>query len=148
MHFLLNLEKFKIYIKIDLNIAPTCFGLRPSSGSLYSAWLVSSKTDQYISHTTLKLVPILQQQRQVAVTVWQVPDTLNTVVVLLMLGGDTTRNMYRSFPEINKLCNVPYSWKYTKITCSFMLLTAQNFEPPMITFKWTLSRGQLQDEYH
>jgi hypothetical protein len=30
-HYLLNLERFKIYT----NIAPTCFGLRPSSGSLY-----------------------------------------------------------------------------------------------------------------
>jgi hypothetical protein len=39
MHILLNLEKFKIYIKIHINIAPTCFGLRPSSGSLYWAWL-------------------------------------------------------------------------------------------------------------
>ena len=36
---LLNLEKFKIYIKIHINIAPTCFGLPPSSGSLYRAWL-------------------------------------------------------------------------------------------------------------
>ena len=35
MHYLLNLEKFKIYIKIHKNIAPTCFGLRLSSGSLY-----------------------------------------------------------------------------------------------------------------
>jgi len=26
--------------------------------------------------------------------------------VLLMMGGDTTRNMHSSFPEINKLCNV------------------------------------------
>jgi predicted permease len=31
MHCLLNSERFKIYT----NIAPTCFGLRPSSGSLY-----------------------------------------------------------------------------------------------------------------
>jgi len=36
---LLNLEKFKIYIKSHINIAPTCFGLRSSSGSLYRAWL-------------------------------------------------------------------------------------------------------------
>ena len=36
---LLNLEKFKINIKIHINIAPTCFGLLPSSGSLYRAWL-------------------------------------------------------------------------------------------------------------
>ena len=27
-HYLLNLEKFKIFIKIHTNIAPTCFGLR------------------------------------------------------------------------------------------------------------------------
>jgi hypothetical protein len=39
MHYLLNLERFKIYTKIQTNIAPTCFGLRPSSGSLFWAWL-------------------------------------------------------------------------------------------------------------
>jgi hypothetical protein len=31
---LFNLEEFKIYIKIHINIPRTCFGLRPSSGSL------------------------------------------------------------------------------------------------------------------
>jgi len=36
---LINFEKFKIYIKRHINIVPTCFGLRPSSGSLYRAWL-------------------------------------------------------------------------------------------------------------
>jgi hypothetical protein len=35
MHYLLNLERFKIYT----NIAPTCFSLGPPSGSLYWAWL-------------------------------------------------------------------------------------------------------------
>jgi len=39
MDYLLKLEKFKIYIKIHTNIAPTCFGLRRSSGSLYWTWL-------------------------------------------------------------------------------------------------------------
>jgi hypothetical protein len=39
MHYLLNLERFKIYTRIHTNIAPTCFGLQPSSGSLYCAWL-------------------------------------------------------------------------------------------------------------
>jgi hypothetical protein len=34
-HYLLNFERFKIYIKIHTNITPTCFGLRPSTGSLY-----------------------------------------------------------------------------------------------------------------
>ena len=32
---LLIKKNIKIYIKIRLNIAPTCFGLRPSSGSLH-----------------------------------------------------------------------------------------------------------------
>jgi hypothetical protein len=35
MHYLLNLERFKLYTRIHINFAPTCFGLRPSSGSLY-----------------------------------------------------------------------------------------------------------------
>jgi hypothetical protein len=35
MHYLLNLERFNIYTRIHTNIAPTCFGPRPSSGSLY-----------------------------------------------------------------------------------------------------------------
>jgi hypothetical protein len=34
MHFLLILENSKIYIKTCIKIAPTCFGLRPSSGGL------------------------------------------------------------------------------------------------------------------
>ena len=32
-------RKLQIYIKIHIIIAPACFGLRPSSGSLYRAWL-------------------------------------------------------------------------------------------------------------
>jgi hypothetical protein len=35
MHFLLILENTKIYIKTYIKIVPTCFGLRPSSGSLH-----------------------------------------------------------------------------------------------------------------
>jgi hypothetical protein len=34
MHFLLNLKGCKIFIKINTEFAPTCFGLRPSSWSL------------------------------------------------------------------------------------------------------------------
>ena len=39
IHYLLDSKKFKIYIKIHTNIASTCFGLRPSSGSLHWTWL-------------------------------------------------------------------------------------------------------------
>jgi hypothetical protein len=35
MHFLLILENSKIYIKTYIKIAPTCFGVRPSLGSLH-----------------------------------------------------------------------------------------------------------------
>ena len=31
-----------------------------------------------------------------------------------MMGGDTTRNMYSSFPEINTLCKVISCWKHVK----------------------------------
>jgi len=32
-------KHIKIYIKIHINIAPTCFGLRSSSGSWHWTWL-------------------------------------------------------------------------------------------------------------
>jgi len=35
MHYYQFKKHIKIYIKIHINIAPTCFGLRPSSGSLH-----------------------------------------------------------------------------------------------------------------
>jgi hypothetical protein len=50
MDYLLNLERCKIYTIIHINIAPTCFGLRPSSASLHwarltLAWLSASLTN-------------------------------------------------------------------------------------------------------
>jgi hypothetical protein len=42
MHILLFLENSKIYIKTYTKIAPTCFGLRPSSGSLH--WSLAKVT--------------------------------------------------------------------------------------------------------
>ena len=35
MNFITALENIKIYIKTYIKIAPTCFGLRPSSESLH-----------------------------------------------------------------------------------------------------------------
>ena len=34
MHFISVLENIKVYIKTYIRIVPTCFGLRPSAGSL------------------------------------------------------------------------------------------------------------------
>ena len=39
MHIFILKKHIKIYIKIRINIAPTCFGLRPSSGSLHCTCL-------------------------------------------------------------------------------------------------------------
>ena len=38
--------------------------------------------------------------------------------MLLMMGEDTTQNMWSSFPEINKLCKVASRWKYIKTNVS------------------------------
>jgi hypothetical protein len=35
MHYLLNLEGLNFTLEFTKNFAPTCFGLRPSSGCLY-----------------------------------------------------------------------------------------------------------------
>jgi len=35
MHFVSVLENIKIYIKTCIKTVPTCYGLRPSSGSLH-----------------------------------------------------------------------------------------------------------------
>jgi hypothetical protein len=45
----LDLERFKIHT----NVAHTCFGLRPSSGSLYWAWL-KLYSAQHTTHKSLK----------------------------------------------------------------------------------------------
>ena len=40
MHFVSVLENIKIYIKTYIKTAPTCFGLRPSSGSLHMSLVI------------------------------------------------------------------------------------------------------------
>jgi hypothetical protein len=57
MHYLLILENFKIYIKFEVKIAPTCFGPRPSSGSFYlslaNVTIMLVKLRRYVlCHTT------------------------------------------------------------------------------------------------
>jgi hypothetical protein len=52
MHFVSALENIKIYIKTNIKIAATCFGLRPSSGILHMSlttvtFIKSVKTRRY-----------------------------------------------------------------------------------------------------
>jgi hypothetical protein len=35
----IKLGRFQLYTRIHINFAPTCFALRPSSGSLYWSWV-------------------------------------------------------------------------------------------------------------
>jgi len=47
----------------------------------------------YSTHSTLKPVPTLPRWRYIAVTVWQIPDAVDTVICILMMGDGTIRNM-------------------------------------------------------
>ena len=48
--------------------------IRNANKCIYSIWYA------YATHSTLKPVPALPRWRQVAVTVWQIPDAVGTVV--------------------------------------------------------------------
>ena len=76
---LLNLEKFKIYIKRHINIAPTCFGLQPSSGSLYKAW------QNYVSFKTLSKITSLYIMRRCGSTLPHLRMIYNDVILLSVL---------------------------------------------------------------
>jgi len=72
----------------------TCFGWyhRPSSGAQTTVSTASAVCHTvtavcrycgrvaYATHSTLTPVPTLPRQRQMAVTVWQIPDAVDTVV--------------------------------------------------------------------
>ena len=50
--------------------------------------------------------------RQVAVTVWQIPDALNTVICAPDDGWRYHPKHVEQFPDINKLCKVASCWIY------------------------------------
>jgi hypothetical protein len=61
MHFISVLENTKIYIKTYIRIAPTCFGLRPSSGSLH------------LSLTTVTFIKIISKVRHIFINSGTLP---------------------------------------------------------------------------
>jgi hypothetical protein len=69
----------------------------------------------YATHSTLKPVPTLTRQRQIAVTVWQIPNAVDTVVCALDDGWKYHPKRVERFPDINKLCNVASCWIYSYI---------------------------------
>jgi len=67
---------------------------------IYSIW--------YLSHRYC----YLPHQRQVAVTVWQIPDAVDTVVCAPDDGWRYHPKHAEQFPDINKLCKVASCWIY------------------------------------
>jgi hypothetical protein len=69
----------------------------------------------YTTHSTLKPVPTLPRKRQIAVTVWQIPGAVDTVVCAPDDEWKYHPKHVEQFPDINKLCNVASCWKYIGI---------------------------------
>jgi hypothetical protein len=69
----------------------------------------------YATHSTLKPVPTLPRERQIALTVWQIPDAADTVVCAPDDGRKYHPKHVDQFPDINKLCNVASCWIYIGI---------------------------------
>jgi hypothetical protein len=66
----------------------------------------------YATHSTLKPLPTLPRQRQIAVTVWQIPDAVDTVVCAPDDGLKYHPKHVEQFPDINKVCDVASCWIY------------------------------------
>jgi hypothetical protein len=101
-----------IYIQQDATLhslfvsanCSTCFGwyFHPSSGA-------------YATHSTLKPVPTLPRKRQIAVTVWQIPNAVDAIVCAPDDGWKYQPKHVEQFPDINKLCNFASCWIYIGI---------------------------------
>jgi hypothetical protein len=69
----------------------------------------------YATHSTLKPVPILPRYRQIAVTVLQIPDAVDTVVYAPDYGWKYHPKRVEQYPDIHKLCDVASCWIYEYI---------------------------------
>jgi hypothetical protein len=69
----------------------------------------------YATHSTLKPVPTLPRKRQIAITAWQIPDAVHTVVCAPDDGWCCHPKHVEQFFRWNELCNVVSCWIYTSI---------------------------------
>jgi hypothetical protein len=69
----------------------------------------------YVTHSTGRPVRTLPRERQIAVTVWQIPDAVDTVVCAPDDGWKYHPKHVEQFQERNKLCNVASCWIYIGI---------------------------------
>ena len=82
--------------------------IRSTHNCIYSIWYLSN-------HWSWNRVPTLPRQRQESVTVWQVPDAVDTVVCAPDGGWKYHTKHVEQFPDINKHCNVASTWIYIGI---------------------------------
>jgi len=73
-------------MKIHIIIAPTCFGLRPSSGSLYRAWLSYTSVKTFSKITSFIFVQTVSAQQTAHTSFHEMLPNLHTIyndVILL-----------------------------------------------------------------
>jgi hypothetical protein len=118
---------------------------------------ISNKTQRYTVYLNLENIPYVsngtsthRQERinciysiwyvtslllPAAITVWQIPDAVNTVVCDPNYGWRYHPKHVEQFPDINKLCKVASCWIYIGIYLLLMLfplasLFVKNFSAP------------------
>jgi hypothetical protein len=89
----------------------------------------------YATHSTLKPVPTLPRWRQIAVTVWQIPDAVDTVVCAPDDGWKYHTKHVEQFPDMNKLCNVASCWIYFGI---YLMHGSINVKSSNTPSKWQM----------
>ena len=108
MHYLLTWKSFKIYIKIRINIAPKCFGLRPSSGSFYCTLLKLQVNKQCIcwcaNYTNFRMHGATIKKRRIFVlsklqlwekmSIFKMSINLPTAIIITISSSSSTVTVY------------------------------------------------------
>jgi hypothetical protein len=100
----------------------------------------TSPHDSYVDCTDTPKICYLPLSRQVAVTEWQIPDAIDTVVCAPDDGWRYHPKRVEQFPDINKLCNVASCWIYIGICKVCILINSklwQNHKENMLNINDT-----------
>ena len=134
-----NFTQLIYFWKTALHVSGCIFTHHQEHTQLYLQYLV------LVKHLPLpwmswiwKPAPTHPQERQVAVTVWQVPDSINTVVCAPDDGWWYHPKHVERISEINKLCKVTSFWKYVK----------NNFEDIIIKLKFNVKSLHFVCSYY
>jgi hypothetical protein len=105
-------ERIRLYLQHLVCVTPLLLSAAIVE-ELEPVWLCCGLA--YATHSTLKPVPTLPRERQIAVTVWHIPDAVDTVVCAPDNGWKYRPEHVEQFPDMNKLCNVAPCWMYIRI---------------------------------